>query len=93
MGLDGKVGVISLDGELSADDIHELELAIDTAFAAGATALRFDAANLTSIGAQPLRYLAFLIERRGSDFDLAVVNAKGTAAEAILESEIVQKIG
>jgi mannose/cellobiose epimerase-like protein (N-acyl-D-glucosamine 2-epimerase family) len=93
MGLDAKVGVVSLDGDLSADDIHELELALDTAFAAGASAIRLDAANLKSVAAQPLRYLAFLIERRGSDFDLSVVNAKGDAAAAILESEIVQKIG
>lgn len=93
LGVKGKTGTISLDGELTAHDIKELEATIEDAFAAGATKIKLDAKKLTAIAPEALRYLAFLIERRGDSFDLSIVNAKGDVGKVILESEIVETIG
>jgi hypothetical protein len=92
LGVDGKTGTIALEGELTAHDVKELDSTIEDAFAKGATAIRLDAGKLESISPEALRYLAFLTERRGDNFDLSVAGATGAAAEAILESEIVGKI-
>jgi len=92
LGVKGKTATISLDGELTAHDVKELEAAIEEGFAAGASKIKLDAKKLVSIAPEALRYLAFLIERRGTGFELSVVNAKGEAATKILASEIVEAI-
>jgi mannose/cellobiose epimerase-like protein (N-acyl-D-glucosamine 2-epimerase family) len=83
------VARISLEGRLTAQDLKDLEEAIEEAIDAGAKSLTFEVEKLETICGEALRYLAFLEERRGAGFKISFTGAKGEVAEAIEGSEIL----
>jgi hypothetical protein len=83
---------IALIGDLGPHDLKHLDAAIGAAMGGGATALELDAAGLTSISPEGLRYLVFRKQKAGADFEVSLTSANEAVAEAIRAAEFDEEI-
>lgn len=88
----GDTAKLALVGTLTAHDVRYLREVVSGALARGATKLDFDAAQLTAIVPEGLRYLVFAKQKAGPSVSITVRNARDAVAGAIRAAEFDQEI-
>jgi anti-anti-sigma factor len=82
----GGVATISLTGELGTHDLSTLKSTIDTAVAKGAKSIVLQAEDLEAISEEGVRTLAFIKQKRGSNFDITLTGANDDVRATIDDS-------
>jgi anti-anti-sigma factor len=82
----GGTATISLAGTLGPHDLSTLKSTIEAAASRGATAIALQADDLESISEEGIRTLAFIKQKRGGSFEIALAGANDDVRTAIDES-------
>jgi anti-anti-sigma factor len=82
----GGVATIALTGDLGTHDLSTLKTTIDQAIAKGAKSLVLQAEDLEAISEEGVRTLAFIKQKRGSNFEITLTGANDDVRTTIDES-------
>jgi mannose/cellobiose epimerase-like protein (N-acyl-D-glucosamine 2-epimerase family) len=92
LSVENGVAAIALNGRLSTLDVKYLDEVVNAAIGQGATSFDFDAAGLTDICAEGLRYLVFRKQKAGPDFSVTIRNTTDAVRAAIIRAEFNEEI-